>query len=145
MRAAKTGDVMYAFIPRAWVMAELCRMMTRRGVMADYDKERMPVPGTAYSYDNQQEQAADDPRASTSTGHQGLQRLTLDTVDDAFRYRPWDGVQRDHGEQVRDALVSAAKVILRTVPDTPLRTRALNCLIDSRMLANAAISFRGRF
>ena len=72
-------------------------------------------------------------------------RLTLDTVDDAFRYQRWDEFQRDHGAQVRDALVAAAKVILRTVPDTPLRTRALNCLIDARMLANASISFRGRF
>ena len=73
------------------------------------------------------------------------QRLTLDTVDAAFRYQPWDELQRDQGEQVRDVLVAAAKVILRTVPDTPLRTRALNNLIDARMLANAAISFRGRF
>ena len=73
------------------------------------------------------------------------QRLTLDTVDDAFRYQPWDEFQRDHGEQVRDALVAAAKVILRTVPDTPLRTQALNDLITARMRCNAAISFRGRF
>ena len=73
------------------------------------------------------------------------QALTLDTVDAAFRYQPWDELQRDHGEQVRDALVAAAKVILRTVPDTPLRTQALNDLITARMRCNAAISFRGRF
>ena len=73
------------------------------------------------------------------------ERLTLRNVDDAFQYHPWDGQQYDAGAQVRDALVNAAKVMLRVVPEGPLRTRALNDLIDSRMKANAAITFRGRF
>lgn len=73
------------------------------------------------------------------------ERLTLQNVDDAFRYQPWMPDQHDAGEQVREALVAAAKTILRCVPETPTRTRALNGLVDARMLANAAITHRGRF
>ena len=95
--------------------------------------------------DKEVERAINQTNQTTMPSSPPSERFTLDNIDDAFRYQPWDECQRDHGEQVRDALVAAAKVILRTVPDTPLRTRALNCLIHSRMLANCAISFRGRF
>lgn len=70
-------------------------------------------------------------------------RLTLDNVDRLFDYQPWDEWQRDAGQQVREALTAAAKVILRAVPPCPTRTRALNDLLDARMKANAAITFRG--
>lgn len=73
------------------------------------------------------------------------ERVTLNNVDDVFRYHQWDPGQQDAGNQVRDALIAAAKVILRTVPESPSRTRALNHLIDARMVANAAITFGGRF
>lgn len=73
------------------------------------------------------------------------ERLTMGNVDDAFRYQPWDAQQQDAGQIVRDALVTAAKAILQHVPESPLRTRALNNLVDARMIANAAITFRGQF
>ena len=73
------------------------------------------------------------------------ERITIDNVDDAFTYQSWDQEQQASGGAVRSALVAAAKVILQTVPESPLRTRALNNLVDARMLANAAITFRGRF
>ena len=73
------------------------------------------------------------------------ERLTLDNVDAAFQYQPWSADQQAAGEQVRNALVEAARIILTCVPETPLRTRALNNLVDARMLANAAITFKGRF
>ena len=72
-------------------------------------------------------------------------RVTIDNVEDAFTYQPWHAKQTDAGQQVREALVAAAKTILRLVPDGPMRTRAINDLIDARMKANAAISFSGRF
>ena len=71
--------------------------------------------------------------------------LTLDTVEEAFRYHRWNDEQADRGAQVRDALVLAAKIILRVVPRCPARTRALNHLQDARMLANHAITHNGRF
>jgi hypothetical protein len=70
-------------------------------------------------------------------------RLTLHNIDDAFRYQPWGPDETDRGNQVRDALVAAAKVILRVVPESASRTRAINNLMDARMLANQSISFRG--
>lgn len=75
----------------------------------------------------------------------GPERLTSENVEEAFKYQPWDQHQQDAGAEVRDALVAAAKAIIIFVPETPLRTRALNNLIDARMLANAAITFKGRF
>jgi len=83
----------------------------------------------------------------SSQGQMGpiSERINLHNVEEAFQYQPWDPLQQDAGAQVRDALVNAAKVILRTVPDCPTRTRALNDLVDARMKANAAITFRGRF
>ena len=78
-------------------------------------------------------------------GEKMVERLTLDNVDEAFKYQPWDAEQQKAGEAVRGALVEAARTILASVPETPLRTRALNNLVDARMIANAAITFKGRF
>lgn len=66
--------------------------------------------------------------------------LTLDNVEDAFQYHPWGVRQAASGAQVREALVAAAKAVLRNVPRSPLRTRALNMLVDARMLVNMAIT-----
>lgn len=74
-----------------------------------------------------------------------VQRLNEQNVDAAFQYQPWNEDQQKCGAEIREALVVAAKAILRNVPETPLRTRALNALIDARMLANAAITFNGQF
>jgi hypothetical protein len=71
--------------------------------------------------------------------------ITLENVTSVFNYHPWTNHQQDQGTQVRDALTAAAKVILRTVPDSPTRTRALNDLVDCRMKCNAAITFGGQF
>ena len=73
------------------------------------------------------------------------ERLTLDNVEAAFNYQPWDAEQILAGDVVREALIRAARAILNHVPESPLRTRALNNLVDARMLANAAITFKGRF
>ena len=44
-----------------------------------------------------------------------------------------------------DALKAAAMEIMIHVPPSPSRTRALNHLIDARMLANAAITHKGKY
>jgi hypothetical protein len=73
------------------------------------------------------------------------QEIGLSNVDDLFRYQPWRPDQNIQGDAVRDALVFAAKVILRSAPRGPSRLRAIEHLIYARMDANAAISFGGRF
>lgn len=69
----------------------------------------------------------------------------LETIDEAMAYHPWDHNQREAGEVVREALTAAAKAILRHVPPSRYRTAALDLVLDARMKANAAITFRGRF
>lgn len=83
--------------------------------------------------------------APTANAGARAERITLENVAEAFTYQPWNEDQNAAGTMVRQALETAARVILLNVPETPLRTRALNCLIDARMLANAAITFRGQF
>lgn len=73
------------------------------------------------------------------------ERVTLENIDDVMRYQPWNYDQVQAGDIVREALTAAAKAILRNVPESPMRTKALGHIIDARMDANAAISFRGRF
>ena len=73
------------------------------------------------------------------------QRLSLDNVEHAFTYQPWNEDQQRRGKEVTAALISAAKTIIANVPECPTRTRALNNLIDARMLANAAITHDGRY
>lgn len=73
------------------------------------------------------------------------QRMTLDTVREVFTYQPWNPDQQDRGRAVTEALIHAAESILRAVPECPTRTRALNNLVDARMLANAAITHDGKY
>lgn len=65
------------------------------------------------------------------------------TVDDLFSYHSWNEQQQEQGRLVRNALADAYKSILGNVPPGPTRSRALNMLVDARMLANAAITFKG--
>jgi len=83
-------------------------------------------------------QAYDPPRAAP-------QRLSLDNVEHAFTYHAWNDDQKKRGAEVTGDLIEAAKSILRNVPECPMRTRALNNLIDARMIANAAITHDGRY
>lgn len=83
-------------------------------------------------------QAYDPPRVAP-------QRLSLDNVEHAFTYQPWNEDQQRRGKEVTAALIEAAKAIIRNVPKCPTRTRALNNLINGRMLANSAITHDGRY
>jgi len=74
-----------------------------------------------------------------------VQRISEKNVEEAFQYQPWNDEQVKAGAIIRETLVVAAKMIISNVPETPLRTRALNALVDARMLANAAITFNGKF
>ena len=65
-------------------------------------------------------------------------------IVDAFEYHPWDADQVARGAKVRIALENAVAAIVENVPATPQRTRAINHIIDSRMLSNSAITHRGK-
>ena len=73
------------------------------------------------------------------------ERLSLDNIDDAMRYQPWNLSQVEAGNLVREILTLAAKTILRNVPDGAFRSVALRNILEARMNANVAISFCGRF
>lgn len=83
--------------------------------------------------------------AGAGIGQQVNEGLTLENVENAFRYHPWNAYQVQCGDQVRDALVAAAKAILRNVPPGPDRSAALRKLREARMDANSAITHGGRF
>lgn len=67
------------------------------------------------------------------------------TVDSMMAYHPWSKEQVQQGAEVRDAIGEAIKQILLNVAPSPMRTRAINHLVDARMIANAAITFKGEF
>lgn len=67
-----------------------------------------------------------------------------EAVEDLFAYHGWSEDQKIRGDYVRKSLAEAYKTIVRHVKPCPGRTRALNAIVDSRMLANNAISFEGR-
>ena len=69
----------------------------------------------------------------------------LQAVSDVFEYQAWDAGQIEAGSGVRNALASAYRQIIAAVPPCPTRTRALNMLVDARMLANSAITHKGRY
>lgn len=69
----------------------------------------------------------------------------LEVIQDIFLYHPWDEAQKYAGERVRADLAFAFATVIDNVPPCLTRTRALNAIIDARMLANAAITHRGRY
>lgn len=66
-------------------------------------------------------------------------------IDLAFTYQQWDPQMIAHGNSVRDALRTAAYVIVANVPPSPDRTTALRKLRECRMDCNSAITFSGKF
>lgn len=101
--------------------------------------------GQAFDRDGQVLGEATDEAGQYNPPRPAAERLSLDNVEHVFAYQPWNSDQVARGQVVRDALVAAAKAILRSVPECPQRTRVLNHLIDARMIANAAITFDGRY
>lgn len=83
------------------------------------------------------------------TGVQALGQLQQQearaAVEEVFTYSAWSDEQN---EQVRTWLMHSRQrqmEIMIHVPPSPSRTLALNHLIDARMLANAAITHKGKY
>lgn len=65
-------------------------------------------------------------------------------IDELFTYHKWDEEKIAQGAPVSAALKEAFAAIVKNVPSSPSRTRALNMLVDVRMIANQAITFEGQ-
>ena len=94
------------------------------------------------------ESTASDPSFGRGNAAGGVVQhgsVTLETIGECFTYHPWHPSQVDAGEIVREALVAAARAILRAVPAGPDRSVAIRKLREARMDANSAITFGGRF
>lgn len=61
-----------------------------------------------------------------------------------FTNQPWKEDQAYAGNRVTSAAIEMASVIIANVPPSPMRTRALNELETCRMIANLAITHRGK-
>jgi hypothetical protein len=69
--------------------------------------------------------------------------VTLENVHTAFTYQKPTEEQIPRFNAITEAAEAYARVILANAPRTPARTRALNAVIDSRMMANNAIAHEG--
>ncbi len=66
-------------------------------------------------------------------------------IKDMFLYHPWDQDQIRRGEQVRDSLMNAVRIIISCVPPSPDRTVAIRKLREARMDCNSAITHGGKY
>lgn len=82
---------------------------------------------------------------STKSAGPSHEPIGLGNIDDVMAYQPWGPLETSAGDQVREALTAAAKAILRNVAPGRYRDKAIDGIVQARMDANAAISFRGRF
>lgn len=64
-------------------------------------------------------------------------------VHEVFTYQKPTEEQIPRFHAITQAAEAYARVILTNAPRTPARTRALNAVIDSRMMANNAIAHEG--
>jgi len=72
-------------------------------------------------------------------------QMVLEIIDDMFEYHKWNAEQTEQGAAVREALASAAKVILINVPPSADRSTAIRKLRECRMDANSAITHGGKY
>lgn len=61
-------------------------------------------------------------------------------VEECFKYHAPTPDQIPRYQEINDAARAFALVVLKNVPRCPLRTAALNLIMDCRMKANAAIA-----
>jgi len=72
-------------------------------------------------------------------------QMVLEIIDDMFEYHKWNAEQTEQGAAVREALASAAKIILINVPPSADRSTAIRKLRECRMDANSAITHGGKY
>jgi hypothetical protein len=65
-------------------------------------------------------------------------------IDKIFTFKKWTDDEEKRGTEVRNTLANAVKMVVKNVPPGQMRTRAINNIVDARMLCNAAITFGGQ-
>lgn len=68
------------------------------------------------------------------------QKPTPKELEHRYRHHPPQGDQAERYEQVREAILKAAKQCVKLTPCSPEQSRALNALDEAMMLFNAAIA-----
>jgi uncharacterized membrane protein len=66
-------------------------------------------------------------------------------IEDMFLYHSWTPEQVRRGEEVRDALKCAVRVIVDNVPPSADRSVAIRKIREARMDANSAITHGGKY
>lgn len=66
-------------------------------------------------------------------------------VKDLFEYHQWTDKMQEKGTAVREALVNAVLVIIKSVPPSPDRDVAIRKIREARMDCNSAITHNGRY
>jgi hypothetical protein len=66
-------------------------------------------------------------------------------VDAMFVYQPWDAAMEAKGVAVRQALATAVKVIIASVPPSADRSAAIRKIREARMDCNSAITHGGKY
>ena len=77
----------------------------------------------------------------TPENDEDLSRL----ADNLFDYHPWSPDMVEAGDQVREVLKVAFKVIMTNVPESRDRSVAIRKLRELRMDCNSAITFAGKY
>ena len=67
------------------------------------------------------------------------------SIEDAFKYHPWDADKNQRGEVVRKALADAVEAIVRCAPPCPDRSSAIRKIREARMDTNSAITHDGKW
>lgn len=75
----------------------------------------------------------------------GLTEEAKQEIAAAFQYHPWDSVQVEAGQWVRDVLAAAVEVIVDRVPPCPDRSAAIRKIREARMDCNSAITHHGKY
>ena len=71
--------------------------------------------------------------------------ITDEDVKEVMDYHSWDDDKKEKGQNVRDAIGNALKVVIENVPPSHDRNNAIRKLREARMDANSAITHNASF
>ena len=73
-----------------------------------------------------------------------LNEEVIEEIRYHFVHHDWDKSQKEKGLQIKMVLELAFRHFIAHLEPSPIRTRALNCIIEALMLGNRAITHQGR-
>jgi hypothetical protein len=67
-------------------------------------------------------------------------RITVDNLEDVFRYHPPDAKRAAQHDKVNNAAIAFARVLLAETPECADRSAALRSVREARLWANSALA-----